>query len=781
VRKKYPDKQHQFGFAIGGPVKKDKLFYYIGFDQHIFHVPTVVQFPNNSQTVIPTVKDYESTDEVLVRAKAAELSDLSGQFQTVLDGSAGSAKLDWQISPRHKFTTRVSTSRYYGANNVFFDPSSPITNFGISGNGEENVLTTTVTNNLTSTIGDRWSSYARVQFSRDEQGSHSNSDDVATKIRGIISGFGRSSILPRHTEEKRFQLAETAGWQGEQHSLKLGIDLHFTRTDNYFPRQFGGEYIFDDIKVNPFTFVPQLAGLPLTPLRAYAHGVPRYYIQDFGNARSHPNTNEYALFAQDTLRLGGRLALSLGVRYDLQTYRQSPLPADPLWPEAGKMPHDSNNVAPRIGLAATLGDPSDPFVLRGGFGIFYPRIPSIYTSTVEVENGTRSHLFLNNGDKDEASFVPKYPHPLVNCPAGAETCAAPANVIPFLQTDVSTFAKDFQNPYVEQASLSVEKRVAARTRMTLSYLFVGGRHLLRARDINLPQPTIVTYPVFDELGKAFSGDFYTVASFGTWQMTLPTLECPFPPCVNDVVRPNPNLGAVNVFETSARSTYHGFTLSAERNLGRAFTARLGYTWAKAIDDTQDALVAGRPSSIENPFGVANERARSVTDQRQRFVSSFIAEPSPFGRDHGLLTKFFNDWRFSGIFSAGSGRPFSAHVTGDANRDGNDISDRLPGAHRNSFTGPDYFSGEARVTRRFYLTQQWRLEATAEAFNVFNRNNQRMDSSDDGYTSTAAQFVPLSVTAAGQKYPAQFVRDKNFLLPNDAYSPRQIQFSLRLKW
>jgi hypothetical protein len=147
----------------------------------------------------------------------------------------------------------------------------------------------------------------------------------------------------------------------------------------------------------------------------------------------------------------------------------------------------------------------------------------------------------------------------------------------------------------------------------------------------------------------------------------------------------------------------------------------------------------------------------------------------------VLAAILNDWKFSGIFSAGSGRPLSGHVDGDVNRDGNVNNDRLPGTSRNSFIGPDYFSGEARITRRFHLTEQWRLEAVAEAFNVFNHRNDRVDSSDDGFASTAASFVVLSTTAAGNKYPARFQQTTGFLAPTNAYAPRQVQFSLRLKW
>src|SRR6185369_8258704 len=150
------------------------------------------------------------------------------------------AKFDAYLTPRHKLTTRVSVSSYYGANNVFFDPTSPITNFALSGNGEENVRTATLSANLSSDFNTRWVATTRFQYARDDQSSHANSDDVATRIRDVISGFGRSSILPRSAIEDRIQVAETVNYQGSRQSIKFGGDVHLTTTRNYFPGQAGG-------------------------------------------------------------------------------------------------------------------------------------------------------------------------------------------------------------------------------------------------------------------------------------------------------------------------------------------------------------------------------------------------------------------------------------------------------------------------------------------------------------------------------------------------------------
>ena len=152
-----------------------------------------------------------------------------------------------------------------------------------------------------------------------------------TRIPGILDGFGRSTILPRETREHRGHFAETVSREGQRHSWKFGGDALLTHIYNYFPSTFGGEYIFDPIKVDPFTFKPLIGGLELTPLRAYAHQVPHYYVQHFGPAVSHPDTNEYAAFVQDTIRVTDHLGVSLGVRYDLQTFSTKYLKSNPLW------------------------------------------------------------------------------------------------------------------------------------------------------------------------------------------------------------------------------------------------------------------------------------------------------------------------------------------------------------------------------------------------------------------------------------------------------------------
>jgi hypothetical protein len=784
---KPPDRQQQLGLTIGGPIKQNKVFFFAGFDQHIFHVPAVVEFLNGSTVVVPqagtgpyTPGDYDASDQALVFATADGLTALAGQHQASQIGNSSFGKLDVWLSQRQQLALRYNATRYWGSNNVFLDPASPVTYDATSDNGQETVATDTAAVSLTSALSSHLSSHLHAQFSRDWQQSYSNSTDTLTKIPNWLDGIGRSNLLPRASRQNRLHFSETLDLEGPRHSLKLGGDVMLTSIYDFFPSQQAGEYLFYPIKVNPFTYQPMESGLPLTPLRAYAHQMPHYYIQSFGNPVSHPGSNDYAAFAQDSMRVSDHLAVNLGVRWDLQTFSTAGLISNPLFPPSGRVPFQPANVAPRAGLAYSLGSVR-PLVIRAGYGLFYVRIPQIYNSAVATENGiTNGEVFLNNTHYYDQLVFPVYPNPLVRCSLAAVTCSLPDGFTQGVTRHISAFSPRFVTPRVQQASLSVEREVAPQTTLTLSYLFVRGEHLIRAVDVNLPQPLALTYPLFDITGTVFQNGYYTVDSFATWQFTQ-SLTCPFPPCINPLGRPLAQLGAIYEFQTAASSIYHGATLALNRHVSRGTYLRLAYTYARAIDDGQDALVAGQPATVQNSYAPSAERGLSSTDQRQRLVFAFSADPRPFHRENPMLGKLFNDWKLSSITSAGSGRPFTASVQGDANQDGNGLNDRLPGYRRNSFTGPNYFSTDLRLTRQFNLHERYKLELTAESFNLFNRANKRVAITSSSFTSQAATFVQGNVTTGNTYYPGYYQQPANSLKPNAAYAPRQMQLGVKFAY
>src|SRR5271165_2299965 len=773
------DRQQQFGGTLGGPIRKDRVFFYAGFDEHLLTVPSIMQFANGASSVVAQPVDYDFTDKQLVLAAAQKLNTMAGAYPTTMQGNAGFAKVDYTFSQKQLAFVRLSTSRYTGTNNVFFDPSSDITSYAESENGTENVRTESLAASLVSAWTNNLATNLRAQFSRDLQQSIANSEQPWTKIYNVIAGFGRSSILPRNTREHKLNIADTLSYNTGRVQWKFGGDFIQAWIYNYYPSMFGGEYYFDNVKVNPWTYAPMKYGEPLTPLRAYAHEVPRYYMQDFGTAVSHPNTRFYSAFVQDAIRVTRSFTLNVGVRYDLQTFEPGPLVSNSLYPPSGKVPTNANNFSPRVGFSYSLGG-RKPLVLRGGAGIFYTPIPAMYASQVANDNGvTQRQLFLDLMQPAQATVFPTYPNPLVNCPAGALVCTPPASVASLLTTQVSAFAPNFQTPYVEQANLTLEHELGRKVSASVSYLYVHGVHLLRSLDVNLPKPTITDYPVDNDDGSVFLG-MDQVASFATWQTTR-SVSCPYPPCINDVQRPDPRLGTINSFESGSSSVYNGMTVSVKRQINRGVFFRLAYTFAKAIDDGQDALVVGRPGNVQNVYATTLERGLSVTDQRNRFLAAGVIEPRPLQLDNAVLNALLNHWKFSSVLTFGSGRPFNATMAGDANQDGNTYNDRLPGYKRNAFIGPAYFTTDMRITRSVNITALTRLEILAESFNVTNRTNLRVDISDDGFYNSAGQFIAYSTKVKGKMYPGQFRINSQFLLPTSAYAPRQVQLSIRLNF
>ncbi|MGC2109450.1 MAG: carboxypeptidase regulatory-like domain-containing protein [Candidatus Korobacteraceae bacterium] len=772
------DRQQQFGGTLGGPIQKDRIFFYAGFDQHLLIVPSMMQFANGATSIVPTPADYDYTDQALVTKAAQGLNQMGGAYPTTMQGNAGFGKVDFKLSSKQLAFVRLSTSRFSGTNNVYFDPSSPITGYAESANGAEDVKTESVAASLISAWTNNFATSLRVQFSRDLQLSSSNSDQPWTKIYDVIAGFGSSSTLPRDTREHKLNMGETLSYETGRIHWKFGGDFLQAWVYNYYPYLFGGEYYFDNVKVNPWTYAPMKYGEPLTPLRAYAHDVPRYYMQDFGTSVSHPNSRNYSAFMQNSIHVTRSLTLNAGLRYDLQTFEAGQLESNPLYPPSGKVPTDLNNVSPRLGFAYSVGD-QRPTVIRGGAGLFYMPIPSIYASQVALDNGMQqSQLFLDLMNPAQAALFPSYPAPLVNCPPGTPVCTPPKALAGLLTTQISAFAPNFQTPYTEKASLEVQRELGRNIVATVSYEYVHGVHVLRSLDANLPKPVITEYPVYNDTGSVFLG-MYDVASFSTWQ-TARSATCPYPPCINDVQRPDPRLGAINSFQTESSSLYNGMTVSLKRRMSHGMYFQVGYTLSKALDDGQDALIVGRSGNVQDSYATALERGPSVTDQRNRFIAAWVAEPK-FHFDQSTLSRLANNWKVSSVLTIGSGRPINATMAGDPNGDGNIYNDRLPGYSRNAFVGPDYATTDLRITRSLRCGEHLTLNLVAESFNMFNRTNARVQISDDGYYNSAGQFVAYSTSVKGKLYPGMFLVNSQFLMPTNAYAPRQVQFALRLSF
>ena len=209
---------------------------------------------------------------------------------------------------------------------------------------------------------------------------------------------------------------------------------------------------------------------------------------------------------------------------------------------------------------------------------------------------------------------------------------------------------------------------------------------------------------------------------------------------------NPLLFQKNIFESTANSFYHAMVLQMTKRFSRGIALNAHYTWSKAIDETLDFNTDFEPHDQLNARG---DRALSTFNQKRRFVASGVIETS---RKLGGVV-------LSPIFVANSGRPFNL-LTGVDN-----LGDRHPNDHRplragrNIGQGPDYFTVDMRVSRKFYLGKETRnLEFIAEGFNLLNRT----------------QFGPLN--------NGTILQNPNFgLWRNQSNTQRRMQVSLKLYW
>jgi outer membrane receptor protein involved in Fe transport len=675
---------HQFGGSLGGPLAKDKAFFFVSYDGQRQKIPNtiVLTLPAN----LPTDADTQA-GLATVRSKAND-------YEQARDQDVFLAKLDYQLDPRHRLTVRYNHQNFTGQN---FENSGATNSVEHSGNSL--VRTRTVNGSLSSVFSSTFFNELRAQYARDGEPGLANTNDpevVLNQSGQRILTFGRNNFSPRETTIKRWQVADTVTWIRGAHSWKIGADVNHDDIFNFFPGFFGGSFTFNS-------------------LASFNRGIPsgsgESYQQNFGGIgttgpETHPNIFEFAAFVQDEWRVRKELSLTLGVRYDLQSFQKPQVRnPDPQLAAAGIdtsfLKTDKNNFGPRLGLAWT---PNAKTVFRAGYGLFYGRTPSIMVGTAHSNNGVNVISVRVSGNQ-----APKYPATLSGPPVGV------AGVKP----SIFVFDKDYQNPEVHQASAGVEYAVGTDVSVGASYLFVAGRNLQRSRDFNVGTPVPVTYPVQ-----------------GGGSLTVPR----FPDA-----RPFSNFDRIIRFESTAKSSYNGLTLEVKKRFRQTLQASLAYTLGKVTDTKPDAtaVVPGNAGDdgkhASNPANFEADRAAGDNDVRHRAVFSGYWDLSYWKGSHGVAKALLDGWAMSWIAAMQSGQPYSERVTNDLNNDGNRFNDIVPGS-RNTHRVPASYNLDLRVSRRIPLGPKARLELIGEAFNVLNHTNISFRR-DTLYNFTGGVLVP----------------------------------------
>ena len=713
---------NQFGGRVGGPITKNKAFFFITYDGQRANVPQVLDVPNLGTApagaltiLLPKLNTYPV-----------------GRKQDVLLG-----KVDFVLNPKNQLTLRYNHQGFTGVNN---ENNGTLSAAEHSGNSL--VKSDTFSGTLTSTITQRVTNEFRFQLARDKEPGQANSDQPEAVINtgGGNLSIGRNNFSPRETTIKRIQLIDNISYLRGRSNWKVGLDFNHDSVFNFFPGLFSGSYTF-----------PSYA--------AFASNTPSAYTQNFAGAgttggTTKPNLTEYAFYGQNDFRATSKLTLNLGLRYDYEKPSCPPIQnPDPLLLANGvntaNCPKDKNNFAPRAGFSYA---PDEKTVIRAGFGLFYGRTPAIVTGTAHSQNGINvSGINLTAAQIVTAGLV--YPRILTAPPAGTS-----ANPNLFL------FAADYVQPYTEQGRIGIEREVSRGLSISATYLYYHGVHLTRTRDINLFAPA-----PFARVGP--DGQTYTFLRFAS------TTVRPISRTVGQ------SYNRINIFESGAHSVYNGLAIQATQRLTRGFQFIAAYTYSRAKDDRPDqtAVVVGADDAkiVENQVNPSIDFGRSDTDLRHRFVFSPVYQWGTIKwSDNAVARALFSDYTFSTIMQFQSGSPYSALVAGDPNNDGNRSNDRLPGTVRNQFTTPSVYQFDVRLTRAIRLGENVRIKLIGEAFNLFNRSNVVLvNTTFFNYSGGSAGTLtsPSFITAFGTP--------RSFSSPASGTttfaSPRQIQLAIKL--
>ena len=432
---------NQFGGTVGGPIRKDKLFFFLSYD---------AQRNTGNQFLAPNTPP--------TGAALTALQQYLEPYVVGLKNNVYLGKLDYNISANDRLSVRFNASRYTGVNQENPGPSSALQH-----TGDNEVNTDNLAVSYTRVIGANAVWDARFNWVRDNEPGLANTTGPEVSIVGGIT-FGANNFSPRFTNTRGYQTVQTLSYVKGRHNLKFGGDLNFVKADNFFPGFFAGGYVF-----------PSYA--------AYLAGTPSQYTQAFSSngtaaPTSHPDVNEYAFFVQDNWRATNRLTINWGLRYDLFSYRQpttlnnnAGLIAAGL--KTDRIPVDHTDIGPRIGLAyKPFAD--ERTVIRASYGIFYARTPGLVLSTGILQNGIDVLSYtLTSG-------LPTYPNVLTAAPSGG---LAPPSI--------NVFDPNFRSPRVQQYNFQIERQLGGSFALTLGYLGVHGLHLTRSRDINL-FPSVLT-------------------------------------------------------------------------------------------------------------------------------------------------------------------------------------------------------------------------------------------------------------------------------------------------
>jgi hypothetical protein len=751
------ERRQQFGVSAGGPLQRDRAFYFVNFDQQLRDFPYFVR------TASPAFLNPDGTAPANCTAPgcaatAAYMNSLSGFFPREGNNKIFLGKVDYSLNSKNHLSVQYNLHRWDSPSGV---QTQPVITVSESANGSDIVKTDFGLVTVNTILSQRWLNEARVQIGRDFEAQDPNAEGPSTTITGGIA-FGMPNFLPRpkYPDERRFQFIDNITWYRGTHNIKMGVDVNYVRENLVNLFQGGGVYSYSnlnalaqDCPVGAAGCSPVLTGA-VTDRRHYNSFTQAFDLRGTGFAGDiFFTTTDYNAFVQDTWRLSNQLTLNLGLRYE---YQQFPQPGDtevrgvrftgnPAYPQTTRFHQDKNNFGPRVGFTYDVGG-AHKTVVRGGWGIYYGRSSNSVISSALTNNAV---TFATYSFGPTSAGAPQYPNVFGAPPSG--TGARPS---------IQYLASDLERPQIYMSELTVDRLVGRDITLSASYLNSLGRHLPTFPDTNLPAPSATVEYV---LGGVSQGTF------------------PF----YRGARPDGSINnAIEVADT-VESTYHALVLQANKRFSRGLLFNANYTLSKSEDTGQNSTTfISNFSTLYDPQNVELEKGPSSFDRRHRFVTSFHYAPDfLYGVQVGGTGTFESGLPLTATISGGVSSATGATATFTTN--GSGASNRAPFHERNGFRGEGRKTFDLRLSKRFDFADRRQLQVLWEAFNVFNTVNYTgfsttryavVSSSYNAATNAATVNLREVVNAQGEPDFGRPITASNTL-----FGPRDMQFGIKFLW
>jgi hypothetical protein len=681
---KFKSHQYQTGFTLGGPIVRDKLFYFGALD---------IQKASSTKQTNPLRIEQRVVDAL---ASLGIPSDNSPIDRTN-DARVFLAKADWSQSAKNLFTFRYNYTWSEQKNGTF-----DVDSWGRSANATEKDSSHAVTGALVSTFTSDLLNEFRFQFAKENRPRPYDGPLITGQNRPLPDTafdfvksyrFGEPFFIPVKYYDTRTQFNDNMSFLRGAHSYKVGVEYNRVNSVQTFLGFANGRYIFDSTDgflnylKNP-KYVECSNGTSsqtgVCPAGSDIVGPVLLYLQQAGvgnisveqaGTQSIPQ-KEPALFAQDSWQATPNLNVQYGLRWEAQIEPDPITPPDQVFyagfigktqkgqefPSNGKAPSDRKMYQPRFGISWNPnGDGKS--VLRANAGIFYGRVPGLSLASSRSTNGSRGQtIFRNSALTPFLGAVPAYPSLIPQSQIGNPD-----------HPDVFVFDKNFKNPRTKSASVSWEQEFIPDYSFLVKYNYAKGDHITRFTNRNDPL-----------LGSPWSTGLGADGKNG--------------------------IGTLTVVESTAKSLYQGVTLGLTRRPSSHLQFQLFYTYSKdkSDDDNERDPFSFRYAKITD---LEAEYGYSDRDQRHR-VNGWMLWNAPAGLDVNVR------------YSYRSAQPQSITASGAIAQTPQDRINADGSVTRRNLGRKDnqYSSLDLRVSKPYRIANGMTVEPAVDIFNLFNSKN-----------------------------------------------------------